>query len=108
MELHRGGEADRPVPDDPDAQPDLGVVHRRLHPAVADHHHLRADPLDPDLGVAAAEGQGPLQRGAADLLERQRGEGGIDGHARQYLGATRWARPGVSPVLPRLTPAGRN
>ena len=66
--------------DDAETDTDFGVVHRRLHPAVADHHHLGSDAFDPDLGVSAPESGGPLQGGAADILQGESREGGVDGH----------------------------
>ncbi len=98
-ELDGGREPDGPVPHHVQPDPDLGVVHGGLHPAVAQRHELRTDPLHPHLGVAAPERLGPLQGRVAHLSERQpRQPVAVPGpHARtlrQELGLSRPRRPG--------------
>ena len=85
-----GGEPDRAVTHDAQADADLGVVGRRLQPAVAQRDHLRADPLDPDLRVRRAEASRLTERGVADRGDQSGIDGGyrveVGGHVRQARG----------------------
>ena len=72
VELDGRREPERTVAHDPQPDTELEVVGRGLEPAVAQRDDLGADPLDPHLGVLAAERLGSLERGGPYRLERKR------------------------------------
>jgi hypothetical protein len=51
---------------DPQAHSYLGVVGRRFGLRISKADRLRADALDPDLGVLASQGRSRFQRSVAD------------------------------------------
>ncbi len=82
IELDRGREPERAVVDNPKAEAELEVVGGSLQPAVAQAHDLGADPLDACLGMLAAERAGPVERGAADRVQRKGQEFGVELYVR--------------------------
>ena len=74
-----GGEAPRALVHHPDGEPEVLAVGERLGAGVAQADRLRADPLDAEVGVLAAEVDRPGERGLGQRGQRQGEEGLVDG-----------------------------
>ena len=77
-QVDAGGEAPGAVVHDPDGEPEVLAVGDASGRASR-RRRLRADPLDPDVGVLAAEVARPGQRGVGQRGQRQGEEGLVDG-----------------------------
>ena len=73
-----GGEAPGALVHDADREPEVLGVGERLEAGVAQADRLRADPLDPQVGVLAAQVDRPGERGLGQGGQRQREEGLVD------------------------------
>jgi hypothetical protein len=77
-EDHAGGEAPRALVHHPDGEPQVLPVAEGLRAGVAQADVLRADPFDPDVGVLAAQVDGPGQGGVGQRGQRQGEEGLVE------------------------------
>ena len=65
--------------DDPDRESEVLAVAGTLEHTVADPQMLRADPLEPEVGVGGAELPGPGERDVAELSVGEVAEGRVEG-----------------------------
>ncbi len=77
-EADAGGESPGAVEDDPNGEPDVLGVGGALEPPVAHPDVLRADPLEPEVGVADVEVLRPGQGRLGHPAVGQRGERRVD------------------------------